>query len=82
MFVNFQYWHVIVLRIGLLALKMLLKLAVNKNGILMQTCHTTQFMNIVKCAWAYMCACMYINTHITHTHMHGCMHVCIYMDAV
>ena len=25
----------------------------------------------------YMYACMYINTHITHLHMYGWMHVCV-----
>ena len=34
------------------------------------------YMYIGRCAWAYLCACIYINTHYTHTNvrMHACMH--------
>ena len=33
------------------------------------------YMYIGRHAWAYMCECMYINTHFTHI----CMDVCMFM---
>ena len=35
-----------------------------------------EYMYIGRCAVAYISACMDINTHITHWHMYGCMHIC------